>query len=133
MDCSIIPDGQLFFFKICLKFSTSKWNKVQSEPTEKQRNNEVSIKDFLYTAKSCFSINKCFKLLVMTYNSNVQKREKGCHFLLQMYILDIQPAGLYNLQNVKGVFQMRKNPYRQHTFCSIVLKRIGQLSNHSFS
>ena len=28
IDCSKIPDGELFFFKISLKFSTSKWNKM---------------------------------------------------------------------------------------------------------
>ena len=28
MDCSIIPDGLLFFFKISLKFTTSEWNEV---------------------------------------------------------------------------------------------------------
>ena len=35
-----------YFFKIYLKFSTSKWNEVWSEQIEKQQNSKVLINTF---------------------------------------------------------------------------------------
>ena len=51
-----------------------------------------------YTTNSWFSINRCFKLLVMAGNFDVWKYENVISFLLQMYILDI-----YSEQKVGGI------------------------------
>ena len=58
-----------------------------------------------YNNKSWFSINRCFKLLVMTGNFNVLKRERVTIYL-------------YNLEKVGGVLSMKKEQkYHQNTFC----------------